>query len=140
MTTPALADLVRLSDEDAEFLQPGREPRSVARDLLECGPTAVVVTSGDRGTVAMTEDVEVGVAVSRRDAPDVVDTVGAGDSFMAALIATTLPHRRPDPSTWRPSGDELDRHVRAAHAAAAVTVSRPGADPPWRHELPVSWG
>lgn len=133
-----LADLVRLSDEDAAFLQPGRAPRDVAHDLLECGPTAVVVTSGGAATVVLTRDHEVSVAVEA-DPRAVADTVGAGDSFMAALVAVTLPHRRPDPAAWRPGPDELERQVRAAHTAAAITVSRPGADPPWRRELPDDW-
>ena len=134
----ALADLVRLSDEDAAFLQPDRTVREVAASLLDRGPSVVVVTSGDRGTVAITREHEVDVPVSARG--PVADTVGAGDSFMAALVAVTLPQRRTDPSRWRPSSTDLERQVRAAHTAAAVTVSRPGADPPWQRELPDDWG
>jgi fructokinase len=64
---------------------------------------------------------------------DVVDTVGAGDSFMGALIAVTL--------DW---GLDLDRDrvtalLEAAHTVAGVTCSRRGANPPTRRELPPGW-
>ncbi len=136
----ALADLVRLSEEDAEFVQPGRSPEQVAGELLERGPAVVVVTTGEGPTVAVGRDARVRVALDpSHGTTAVVDTVGAGDSFMAALIASTLPLRQPGPARWMPDEPELERHVRAAHAAAAVTVSRPGADPPWRGELGPRW-
>lgn len=126
-----LAQLVKLSDEDLAFLRPDEPAESVASELLR-GPTAlVVVTAGARGAVAFSSR---GRAELPSPRVDVVDTVGAGDSFMAALIAIALE-----------SGlDELDEtrlaaYLAAAHAAAAVTVSRRGADPPWRTELPPGW-
>ncbi len=135
-----LADLVRLSEEDAGFLQPDRTSREVAGDLLRCGPGVVVVTSGDGATLALTGEGEVNVPVDpARVGQPVADTVGAGDSFMAALIAVTLADREADPAGWNPSTEDLERQVSAAHTAAAITVSRPGADPPWRDELPPEW-
>jgi fructokinase len=65
---------------------------------------------------------------------DVVDTVGAGDSFMAALVAAALEAGLAELDARRLGG-----YLAAAHAAAAVTVSRRGADPPWRTELPAAW-
>jgi fructokinase len=132
----ALADLVRLSEEDAAFLRPEEAPERVAAELLECGTRVVVVTSGEGMTLAASPAGRVSLAAP---STTVADTVGAGDSFMAALVAATLPERRRDPQAWSPDRDELERHVRAAHAAAAITVTRPGADPPWRRELPDGW-
>jgi fructokinase len=127
----ALAGLVKLSDEDLAFLQPGRSPVEVARGLLG-GPTRVVVVTygGDK---ALAVSREATVEVSARPA-EVVDTVGAGDSFMAALLAVVAGLGL----------DQLDEPrltgcLQAAHAAAAITVSRRGADPPWRSELPPTW-
>ena len=127
----AAADVVKLSDEDLEFLQPGAGFEDVAGQLLGDRTRLVVVTSGGTGAFAAHAGGSVEV-VSRP--VDVVDTVGAGDSFMAALLAVVVEHGL----------DRLDRHrlgayLDAAHAAAAVTVSRRGADPPRREELPAGW-
>jgi fructokinase len=131
-----LADLVRLSEEDAEFLRPDEAPTDVAAQFLDCGARAVVITSGEGPTVALSAAGEAAVDAPRAD---VVDTVGAGDSFMAALVAATLGDRREDPRRWSPGSDDLSRYVAAAHAAAAITVTRAAADPPWRHELGPDW-
>ena len=127
----ASADVVKLSDEDLEFLQPGASFGEVAERLLGGRTQLVVVTSGGTGAFAATPGGTVEV-VSRP--VDVVDTVGAGDSFMAALLAVVAEH----------GVDRLDEHrlrgyLDAAHQAAAVTVSRRGADPPRRDELPPGW-
>jgi fructokinase len=132
----AYADLVRLSEEDAEFLLPDDPVTDVAAQLIDCGARVVVITSGEGPTIALSNAGEAAVPAPRAD---VVDTVGAGDSFMAALVAATLPERREDPRGWRPDSADLRRHVSAAQAAAAVTVTRTAADPPWRHELPADW-
>ena len=127
----AHADLVKLSDEDVEAFSPGTAPADLARHLLDNGRTRlVVVTHGGRGAEAFTKDGSALVASPR---VDVVDTVGAGDSFMGALIAVTL--------DW---GLELDREqvsalLRAAHTVAGITCSRRGANPPTRAELPPGW-
>jgi fructokinase len=134
----ALADLVRMSEEDADFLRPGEAVPDVAAQLLERGARTVVVTSGAGATYAASTAGEVTVRTPTTPAA-LADTVGAGDSFMAALIAATLPERQGDAHGWAPDAPTLERHVRAANAAAAVTVTRPGADPPWRHELDPDW-
>jgi fructokinase len=125
------ADLVKLSDEDVAFLRPGAPPTDVARSLLTGRARLVVVTAG--GTDALAVSVEGQVSVRSR-ATDVVDTVGAGDSFMAALVAVALEHGLDDLH-----GDRVAGYLHAAHAAAAITVSRRGADPPRREELPRAW-
>ena len=127
----AAARLVKMSDEDLRFLRPDSSPDAVARDLLEVGPDLVVVTFGGQGATAFSEAtvVEVPSSPSR-----VVDTVGAGDSFMAALVAVAAEHGLEDLSAAR-----LEDYLAAAHEAAGVTVSRRGADPPWRAELSAGW-
>ncbi|CAN5183335.1 carbohydrate kinase [soil metagenome] len=128
----AAAHLVKLSDEDVRLLAPHRTPAEVARDLLAASERTrlVVLTEGGTGAEAHTRDTSVRLASPR---VEVVDTVGAGDSFMAGLVATVL--------AW---GLELDRArlealLRAAHTVAAITCSRRGADPPTREELPQGW-
>jgi fructokinase len=127
----ASASVVKLSDEDLAFLAPGTTPEELAALLLR-GPTRLVVlTFGGEGALALSSEAQVRVA-SRRSR--VVDTVGAGDSFMAALLAVVVEHGLDELTAPR-----LQEYVEAAHQAAAVTVSRLGADPPRRADLPAGW-
>ncbi|GAB4084059.1 carbohydrate kinase [Myceligenerans cantabricum] len=138
----ALSDVVKVSDEDLGWLYPGQEPTAAARAWLSggsgggAGPSLVVVTKGGAGAVALTagDDVEVKAPVAR-----VVDTVGAGDSFMGALIdglwsQDLLGAGRRD--ALRAIGPEtLGGLLERCVAVAAITVSRAGANPPRREEL-----
>jgi fructokinase len=130
-----IADVVKASDEDLRWLHPGREAIEVAREWVVGGPALVVITRGADGAIAVTADGEVAVtAVST----DVVDTVGAGDTFMGALIDGLLA-REAGLGLRAPGGGirpgELEALLRRSAEAAAITVSRPGADPPRREEL-----
>ncbi|QNN51671.1 carbohydrate kinase family protein [Nocardioides mesophilus] len=129
----AFAQLVKLSDEDVEHLAPGRSPADLAAGLLEHSATTrlVVVTHG--GTAAEAYTRTETVRVPSRPV-EVVDTVGAGDSFMAALIATVLEWGIDDHSRER-----LEALLTAAHQVAALTCGRRGANPPTRRELPSGW-
>ena len=118
----ALADLVKASDEDLKALHPGLDPIAAARRLLALGPAAAVVTRGGAGALWVTAEAVVAVAAR---AATVVDTVGAGDTVAAALID----------ALWDDPGREPRAVLEHAVRAAAVTVSRPGADPPYRREL-----
>lgn len=130
------SDVVKASDQDAAFLAPGRPAIDVARDWLRRGPALVVVTLGGEGAVAVTAGGEVHVPA----APvTVADTVGAGDSFTAGLL-DGLWHEDLLGGAARPrlravAADVVERVVRRATLAAAVTVSRAGANPPTRAEL-----
>ncbi|MFK4834542.1 PfkB family carbohydrate kinase [Microbacterium sp. ZW T2_14] len=130
-----LADVVKASDEDLRWVDPSRDAIEIARQWVAGGPTLVVVTRGADGAVAVTAGAEVAVpAVST----DVVDTVGAGDTFMGALIDGILARAAGLGARTRGGGirpDELEALLRRAAEAAAITVSRPGADPPRREEL-----
>lgn len=133
----ALADVVKVSDEDLAWLEPGSAPLDVARRWVTTGPAVVIVTMGGNGATALTADGRrVDVAAPR---VTVADTVGAGDSFMGGLIdglwsADLLGGERRDAlraageGTWR---SVLERCARIA----AITVSRAGANPPTRAEL-----
>ena len=129
----AYADVVKMSDEDLELLRPETSVAEVARDLLAGDRThLVVVTGGPMGSMAFTEGSNVEVEAP---ATDLVDTVGAGDSFMAALIAVLLEWGHPRELTEGRLRTLLD----AAGLAAAITCSRRGANPPTRRELPPGW-
>lgn len=127
-------DVVKMSDEDLALLRPEESVQSVAREVLDNGRTwLVVVTRGGDGAMGFTAQGNAEVVAPRTD---VVDTVGAGDSFMAALIAVLLDWGTPHEL----APDRLRTLLEAAAHAAAVTVSRRGANPPTRVELPAGWG
>ncbi len=135
-TFVGLADLVKVSDEDLAWLAPGEEPEAVIASWLRAGPAVVVLTRGGRGAVGVCAAGSVTVASPKIQ---VVDTVGAGDSFMAALLdhlagAGLLGADRRQ--ALRAVGTDLvEGMLRHAVRVAAVTCTRPGADPPTRTEL-----
>ncbi|MFH8839172.1 carbohydrate kinase [Streptomyces sp. NPDC017868] len=131
----ALSDLVKASDEDLAWLYPGESAESVAARWLRLGPALVLVTRGAAGSLALTAR-ETVTAVAPPVA--VVDTVGAGDSFMSAVL-DALAGRGRD-ALGGLGADELAELLRRAGAAAAVTVSRAGALPPDRSELDAAGG
>lgn len=132
----ALSDVVRASDSDLAWLYPERSVEETAHAWLELGPAMVVATYGSGGPWG------VGAAgEARTQAPvvDVADTVGAGDSFMAALLSTLVDrglvgaaHRE---SLRGLSVGQLEEILDYAARAAAITVSRAGANPPRRDEI-----
>ncbi|WIB26476.1 carbohydrate kinase [Curtobacterium sp. MCSS17_015] len=125
----AEADVVKLSDEDAAWLWPDRDVDAVLDGLLAAGVGLAAVTLGGSGCAIASRS-----ARRRSPAPavEVVDTIGAGDSFMSGLLVGVL-SGRVEPGDL--DGAELERLAGLALACAAVTVSRPGADPPTRAEL-----
>ncbi|WP_347109095.1 carbohydrate kinase [Paenarthrobacter sp. S56] len=136
----ALADVVKASDEDLEWLYPGVDPLDSARHWLSLGgsggPAMVVVTRGAKGPWGVTR---AGEAEVPAPTVEVVDTVGAGDSFMAGLLSAIV-DRGLDGAQNREELRAMPAETLAAimdHAAraAAVTVSRAGANPPSRAEL-----
>lgn len=132
----ALADVVKASDEDVAALYPGEPEAAVVTRWLATGPAVVIVTRGADGATAVTGQGSVDVTAVDRG---LVDTIGAGDTFSAATI-DALGERDLLGSAARNRLRALDLNVWRAvltHAAsaAAVTVSRPGADPPRRSEL-----
>ncbi len=128
-----LADLVKLSEDDAEWIYPGRSVEEVLELITGFGPRMVAVTRGENGAVAAAGDAFVEV----RGIPIVVaDTVGAGDSFGAAFIAALVDGRAFGPQAARnPDEAVLTRAVAYAVAASAITCTRTGAVPPSRAEI-----
>ena len=129
----ARADLVKLSDEDLQALAPGIDADAFARGALQHGARLVVVTRGSAGATAWTRRAHA--SVEAVPVP-LVDTVGAGDSFQAALLAWLFDAR----CLSRDALDALDTEqlaaaLRYATRAAAITCSRRGADLPRRGEL-----
>ncbi|WP_310964866.1 carbohydrate kinase family protein [Nocardioides terrisoli] len=138
----ALADrssVVKLSDQDVEVLHPGADPADIARSLLRGERTdLVLLTRGANGSTAYVEGLEVTVPAPPTE---VVDTVGAGDSFVAATLTVLL-----ETSALGSYGaglprseQELRRLLAAAGTAASLTCERRGAQPPTRPELPADW-
>jgi len=132
----AAADVVKASDEDLALFDPHRDVDEVARRLLAAGPAAVVVTRGGAGATWFSRDGSCDVPVPR---VEVVDTVAAGDTFGATVIAELAERGLLGPGAGERLADlPVDARtdvLRRAAAAAAVTVSRAGADPPYRAEL-----
>ena len=128
-----VADLVKASDEDLAWLYPEEAPDAVAAHWIAGGARLVVVTHGEKGPVAHADGVRVSVPASRTQ---VTDTVGAGDSFMAAMLAwchergllgrSRLPHF---------AVEDARRMLEFAARASAITCARVGANPPTRAEL-----
>lgn len=132
-TWVATSDLVHTSDEDLRWLYPGDDPLTSAARWAEAGPAVVVVTRGGDGVTAVSRADRVDVAAE----PVVVaDTVGAGDSFSAGLLVALAERdllARSRLATLGPA--DLRACLAFAARVAAITCSRPGADPPWRAEI-----
>ncbi|TRW82171.1 carbohydrate kinase [Mycolicibacterium sp. 018/SC-01/001] len=127
------SDVVKVSDEDLAWYDPQHSPEQIAQTWLALGPSLVVVTLGERGAFGVVDGGSV-----RVEAPtvDVVDTVGAGDSFMAGLIDALWEldllgaQRRSD--LRRISESALTDALRTAALSSALTVARAGAELPDR--------
>lgn len=128
-----LADIVKLSEDDAAWIYPGLRVEDVLGLILELGPRVVALTRGESGAIAGSNGAVVDIAGIR---VDVVDTVGAGDSFGAAFIAALVDEGAFGPHATR-SAEEgvLARAVSYAVAASAITCTRRGAAPPSREEI-----
>lgn len=125
-------DLVKVSDEDLAWLYPGEDPEAVAGRWREAGPAAVIVTRGERGAVALGSS---RAEVAGREVA-VVDTVGAGDSFTAAMLTWLHDHDVVDGGALGALGTrDLEEMLTFSVGAAAVTCTRRGADPPRRADL-----
>ncbi|HEY9314527.1 carbohydrate kinase [Williamsia sp.] len=125
-------DIVKVSDDDAAWLAEGPSGTGPAQ-WLRAGVGAVVITRGGDGLTAVTPDFTVEVEAS---AVSVVDTIGAGDTICGAVLHWLSLHRMLDPAQVRSmSRNDWSDALTFAAKAAAVTVSRPGADPPWAGEL-----
>ncbi len=127
-----LATYVKASDEDFDWLYPGTPPSEAAARWAGLGPRLVVMTRGGAGAEAYFKGERI---VQPAPSIDVVDTVGAGDSFMSALLAAMAEDGALGSGAHDPSEAEVGRWLLFAIAAAAITCTRQGAQPPTRAEV-----
>jgi fructokinase len=123
-------DVMKASIDDLAWIDPGAEPVAAARRMLVADHAVALVTLGGRGALVVTAADAIEV---HAPAVDVVDTIGAGDAFMGAFLAS-----------WRARGlgrrdlarlDDVADAAAFACRVAAITCSRAGARPPRRSEL-----
>lgn len=127
------AHVVKLSDEDADWLYPGESPEQVIDRLLRAGAHLVAITLGAAGSIIASTPERV---VIPAPSVNVADTIGAGDAYMSGLLFALLQ----DAAIDRLHESEMDaatlkRLGTFATVSAATTVGRPGANPPLLHEL-----
>jgi fructokinase len=118
-----ISDILKLSEEDLDFLYGNLDDK---RELLDLGPSLIVLTKGASGISAFSRHESVfvpGYII------DVVDTVGAGDTVGAILVESMFDNG------FTGLVANLESVLRRATKAAAITCSRAGANPPWREEL-----
>ncbi|MET2827782.1 carbohydrate kinase family protein [Mesorhizobium shangrilense] len=129
----AMADVVKLSDEDLHWFGEAGSHEDVIRNWLDRGPKLIVVTHGSEGAVGYSKDHKVTVMPEK---VKVVDTVGAGDTFNAGILASLHEQGMLTKAAIATlSKDAIHKALALGAKAAAVTVSRAGANPPWRHEI-----
>ena len=137
------AGLVKLSEEDVAALHPGADPEDIARSLLAGERTELVLlTRGAEGASAYALSATAELSVHVPAAPThLVDTIGAGDTFMAAALTVLLESGAVgDFGAGMPADEKsLESLLHAAGTVAAITCSRRGAEPPTRSELPAGW-
>ncbi len=123
----AISSAVKVSDEDLNWLYPGKVIYEIANKWLEVGVELVVVTLGEKGITAYRKNEQISV-----DAVKVVvaDTVGAGDTVGAVLVEAIINN-----GLDKLTGEVLKTMLNRAVKAAAITVSRTGANPPSKEEI-----
>jgi fructokinase len=123
--------IVKASEADLAWIYPGLDHELAAARILGAGASLVVVTLGARGAFGAHRDEQMHV-----DAPqvDVVDTIGAGDAFGAALLAWLYDHHLIRPNLFLERA-ELKAALDFACLAGALTCTRAGAEPPWKWEM-----
>jgi fructokinase len=130
----AAAKIVRMSDVDFEFLYGGSDYGERAKSLIAAGASLVVVTRGIKGAQAWHR--EAGLVEVQAPAIDVVDTIGAGDSFQAALLfALRAIGRIKTSALAQMNSGELRRALSFASMCAAFTCGHAGADPPRQSDV-----
>jgi len=126
-TWASIASVIKLSDDDLAWLYPGQEEEDVVRHFLHSSAELVIVTKGSEGLTAYTETDKISVPGVK---VNVVDTVGAGDTVGAIVVEGIIVHGL-DSLT----GVTLEKVMKRAAKAAAITCSRAGANPPAQSEL-----
>jgi len=123
----AISSAVKVSDEDLNWLYPGKVIDEIVNKWLEVGVQLVVITLGEKGITAYRKNEQVSVEAVK---VVVADTVGAGDTVGAVLVEAILNN-----GLDNLSGEVLKTMLNRAVKAAAITVSRTGANPPSKEEI-----
>ncbi|MEM1386812.1 MAG: carbohydrate kinase [Pseudomonadota bacterium] len=129
----AMADIVKVSDEDLHWLEGEGTVSALAHGILQKGPRLVLVTEGARGAHGYSAHARAFVPANQ---VRVADTIGAGDTFNAGALDAL---RQMSALTKEAIGDldaaGIETVLKRGVDAAAITVSRAGANPPWAHEF-----
>lgn len=126
-------DLVKVSQADLEWLYPGQDLEEIALEWQKQGPALVIVTQGGSGAFAVGQGETLRVAAPKIT---VADTVGAGDAFMSGLLTWLSRSSALSRAALESlSSDQLTALLSFAAKVAAITCTRPGANPPWQEEV-----
>jgi fructokinase len=125
--------LLKLREEDLAWMHPRLSVSDCCRQYVALGAGLVVVTCGAKGAVGMNARGTVEVPAER---VSIADTVGAGDTFQAALLAwMRWKHNLKAEALKTLDTSDLNELLSFAAKAASITCSRSGCNPPWQHEL-----
>ena len=129
------ADIFKLSDEDLIWLYPDRPLEAALADCrADCDATLFILTLGGDGSRAFLGDIEIVADAAKVD--DLVDTVGAGDTYMASILSFVVENDLASRAALAAiTEDALRATIHRAAAAAAINCGRSGCNPPWRDEL-----
>lgn len=128
-----LTDIVKFSEDDLAWMAPDTPFDAFAGAWLERGAKLVIMTRGENGALARSRRISVSVPSVK---VTVADTIGAGDTFSAAMLAWLDQHRLLTKAAVAALGEgQVSDALAYAAKAASITSSRPGADPPWLNEL-----
>lgn len=132
-TLCAISEIVKLSDEDLDWLYPGLEFRDALNEIMKLGPSLIALTEGAKGSLILNKEHSVTVPIEKLK---VCDTIGAGDTFHGALLdfiykKNWLTRERLD----RLTAGELEQIGSYANKAAGLNCMKPGADPPTETEM-----
>jgi len=123
----AISSVIKVSDDDIAWLYPDLSVEEVAKRWVSDGAALVVVTRGANGSIGYTAD---GVEEAAGVKVDVVDTVGAGDTVGAILVEAII-----EDGILSLQNEGLKKVLKRSAAAAAISCSRAGAQPPYKHEI-----
>jgi fructokinase len=130
----SFATIVKVSNEDIAWLYPNSTPNEIISKWIDSGPNLIILTSGPKGSYALTSS---GIKVNSPAHPTAIaDTVGAGDSFMSALLWWLLEKKFLDLEVIKNiTKKEISNLLTFSNEAASITCGRSGANPPFAYEI-----